>query len=233
MTIIKETYPTIQIKDIIINDRHRKDFGNIDELANNIKEVGLIHPVTLDQHNLLIDGKRRILAYLKLDKTEISYFKINIDKIVLGEFSANFYRKDWTTEEIVTIKKALEPYFKQQARQRQLIGRPSENFPKGRVLDNIGKMLGKDRKTISKMEYIVKCKDQNPDKYQKLLNDIDSKKSSVNKVFKIMEKDKKREVLLKSESNNLKLHENCKLLLGDFRQVADNIADNSIDLIFT
>lgn len=130
MTIIKETYPTIQIKDIIINDRHRKDFGNIDELANNIKEVGLIHPVTLDQHNRLIDGKRRILAYLKLDKTEISYFKINLDKIVLGEFSANFYRKDWTTEEIVTIKKALEPYFKQQARQRQLIGRTSDIFPK-------------------------------------------------------------------------------------------------------
>ncbi|HSF49926.1 MAG TPA: DNA methyltransferase [Nitrososphaeraceae archaeon] len=234
MTIIEETYPTIQIKDIIINDRHRKDFGNLEELARNIEEVGLLHPITLDQHNRLIDGERRLLSYEYLGKTEIPYFRINIDEIVLGEFSANSYRKDWTVSEIVAIKRTLEPYFKQQARQRQLIDKPLGNVSKGRALDKIGKMLGKDRKTISKMEYIVKRKDRNPEKYQKLLNDIDSKKSSVDKVFKIMEKDEKREELLKSESNNLELPENCKLLLGDFRRVPNNqIADNSIDLIFT
>ena len=39
-------------------------------------------------------------------------FKITIDleKIGLGEFSANHYRKEWTISEMVAIKRAIEPY---------------------------------------------------------------------------------------------------------------------------
>ena len=36
------------------------------------------------------------------------------------EFADNHYRKDWTIEEMVAIKRAIEPYQKQAAKERQI-----------------------------------------------------------------------------------------------------------------
>ena len=87
---------TIPIKDIIIKERYRKEFGDIDTLADNISQLGLLQPIVINENNELVDGQRRILAFEKLRRTEIPFFRINLQEIVLGEFSANHYRKDWT-----------------------------------------------------------------------------------------------------------------------------------------
>jgi ParB family chromosome partitioning protein len=49
-------------EDIIIKGRARKDFGNLEELADSIVRVGLIHPPALEGSNILIGGERRIKA---------------------------------------------------------------------------------------------------------------------------------------------------------------------------
>lgn len=64
---------TISIKDIIINGRYRKECGDIDILAGNISQLGLLQPIVINENNELIDGQRRILAFEKLAKTEIPF----------------------------------------------------------------------------------------------------------------------------------------------------------------
>ena len=79
---------TIPIKDIIIKERYRKEIGDIDILADNISQLGLLQPVVINENNELIDGQRRILAFEKLGKSRFSYFLVLIvKKVVLGEFS--------------------------------------------------------------------------------------------------------------------------------------------------
>ena len=53
----------IDIEKIKIKDRIRKDFGNVQELADDINENGLINPpvITPDTYEL-ITGERRIRA---------------------------------------------------------------------------------------------------------------------------------------------------------------------------
>ena len=71
--------------------------------------------------------KEEYLHLKYLGKTEIPCFKVNLEEIVLGEFSANHYRKDWTISEMVAIKRAIEPYERKRAKERMLSGKPSVN----------------------------------------------------------------------------------------------------------
>ena len=230
----------IPIKDIIINNnngsnngRFRKEFGDIDTLAYNISQLGLLEPIVINENNELVDGQRRILAFEKLERTEIPFFRINLQEIVLGEFSANTLRKDWTLSEIVAIKRAIEPYERKKAKERMLSGKPSVNLTKGRSLDSIGKIVGVSRNTIKKAEEIVIAAEQEPEKYQSLVEEMDSKKN-VDKTHNKLKKEKKREEL-KSLKTNIELPpENCKLFCNDFTKIdSETIPDNSIDLIFT
>uniref|UniRef100_UPI00164242F3 ParB N-terminal domain-containing protein n=1 Tax=Bacillus thuringiensis TaxID=1428 RepID=UPI00164242F3 len=52
----------IDIKKIKVSDRIRKEFGNIEELANDIKENGLINPPVVTPDHELIAGERRLRA---------------------------------------------------------------------------------------------------------------------------------------------------------------------------
>ena len=227
-----ETYPTIPIKDIIRNGRHRKNFGDIKELAENIQRVGLIHPPTIDQNNRLIAGARRILALEYNGETETPYYRINLEEWVLGEYSENNMRKNFTISEIVSFKRYLEPYYTKEARQRQLTGKPSENFSKGRALDKIAKVLGKSRITINKAENIIEAAYNEPDKYQPFVDKMDSGIWSVHKTHKKVLKFQKREEL-RSVKPEGKLPDKYKLLQGDFIELVKQIPENSIDLIPT
>ena len=144
---------TIPIKEIIIKVRYRKEFGDIDTLADNISQMGLLQPIVINENNELIDGQRRILAFEKLARTEIPFFRIDLEKVVLGEFSANHYRKEWTYSEMVAIKRAIEPYQKQAAKERQLAGqRPSGNLPQGKTRDIVAKFVGVGERRLKKAD---------------------------------------------------------------------------------
>jgi ParB family transcriptional regulator, chromosome partitioning protein len=54
------------IDDIIVGERHRKDLGDIDWLARSISEIGLLHPITVDENGLLLAGARRLAACKQL-----------------------------------------------------------------------------------------------------------------------------------------------------------------------
>ena len=52
----------IDINKIVVGDRIRKDFGDIQELAENIRENGLINPPTVNKDYVLLAGERRLRA---------------------------------------------------------------------------------------------------------------------------------------------------------------------------
>ena len=52
----------VNIADIRIGERYRKDMGDIEGLARSMNEIGLLHPVAIDADYRLIAGERRILA---------------------------------------------------------------------------------------------------------------------------------------------------------------------------
>ena len=80
------------INSIIITDRIRKDFGDLDSLAESISTVGLMQPILINENNELIDGQRRIKAYIQLGRLEIPFYQVNLKEIVMGEFHANSNR---------------------------------------------------------------------------------------------------------------------------------------------
>jgi len=60
---------------------------------------------------------RRIEAFKLLGKSEIPAHIVNLDDIVNGEISENTQRKDFSLEEIIQIKKAIEPEIQNQRRE--------------------------------------------------------------------------------------------------------------------
>jgi ParB family transcriptional regulator, chromosome partitioning protein len=67
-------------------------------LAENIREIGLLQPIVINQNHELISGLRRIEAFKLLGRSEISAHIVNLDDIVKGEISENTQRKDFSVK---------------------------------------------------------------------------------------------------------------------------------------
>ena len=74
----------IPIGSIIINDRTRKDFGDINSLAESISSVGLLQPIIINDNNESIDGQRK--ANFQLGRREIPFYRVSVERIILTEF---------------------------------------------------------------------------------------------------------------------------------------------------
>lgn len=64
----------VNISDLVIEDRQRKDLGAVDELAESIKLRGLINPITiapLEDGYKLIAGERRVRAHEALGRSKV------------------------------------------------------------------------------------------------------------------------------------------------------------------
>ena len=102
--------PTIEVSKIIIKDRQREDLGNLDSLKESLTEVGLIHPIVIDDMNNLIAGERRLTSATQLGWDSIEYRRFeqlsehDKQKIELEE---NLHRKDLTTQEKLNALRLL------------------------------------------------------------------------------------------------------------------------------
>lgn len=100
-------YDDIDIASIDVSGRHRKDFGDVDGLAQSILEIGIMAPIVITNESKLVDGGRRIKAFESLGWSRIPARRVNIVSIVRGEHDANAYSKPWTPSEQVAIAEAL------------------------------------------------------------------------------------------------------------------------------
>lgn len=99
----------VPISDVIVQDRHRRDLGEIDSLAVNIRDIGLLQPIGITQDHRLVFGGRRLAACREiLNWTEIDAIVVDVPSIVDGEFAENEFRKSFTPSERIAIGKAIE-----------------------------------------------------------------------------------------------------------------------------
>ncbi len=58
--------PSRLIADIRVGERHRRDLGDIGALAESIADIGLLHPIIVNEDGLLLAGARRLAACKRL-----------------------------------------------------------------------------------------------------------------------------------------------------------------------
>lgn len=111
-----------------VENRFRKDFGDIDSLAASIAELGLLQPIGVDSSYRLVFGERRLRACQALGWEKIPARTVHLDSILKGELAENEFRKDFTHSERVAIGEAIEAELGNRQGQRT-DKEPVENFP--------------------------------------------------------------------------------------------------------
>lgn len=226
----------LKISNIVIGKRYRKDLGNISLLAESIQEVGLLHPVVIDDNSHLIAGQRRIESCKLLGWIEIDVTVVSLKDIVYGEFHENSVRQNFTIHEAVEIKKAIEPKIVEESKMRMSKGVRGGDSPQlitGKTRDKIAKFTGYSSNTLSRMVEIDEESKTNP-KFEKLAKQIDDKnsKQTVNSVFKKLKKlnnDRIRKEKIKE--TQVVLPDTITLYNQEFQTAP--IANSVVSLIFT
>ena len=106
--------PVTKIK---VRNRYRKKLGDIESLA--AKELGLLHPIVVRPDGRLIAGERRLAACKRLGMKSVPVTCVDLKEVVRGEFAENAFRKDFLPSEIEAIRRAIEPYERAAAKERQ------------------------------------------------------------------------------------------------------------------
>lgn len=114
----------LNIADIKIGKRFRKDLGDIDALAASIQERGaLLQPIVISSDYSLIGGMRRLTAVKKLGWSKVPVHVVkNIGEAVellKAERDENTCRKPYTPTECVEIGEAIEQMLKPKMKERQ------------------------------------------------------------------------------------------------------------------
>lgn len=165
---------TLHIEDIIVQNRIRKDLGDIASLANSIKENGLIEPIvlTLDDNNgdgiffvKLVAGERRVTAMKSLGMTELTHAIHFIWRSELEsndprkrllfsaiEMEENIRRKDLSWQEQILGKQKLLAIM-QEIHGLPTQGRPSDtqknSSQPGFGVNKLSEMLGESKAQTS------------------------------------------------------------------------------------
>lgn len=172
----------MNIDDIQVGFRYRNDLGDLRPLAESIAEVGLLHPVVVTPEGRLIAGQRRLEACRSLGWTDVPVTVIDLYQAARGEAHENFLRKDLLPSEIVTLKRAIEPLERREARERQ--GHQAGACPPGTMAegqvrssgearDKIARYLGVGRTTIERAEAVVEAAEDNPEEFGYLVEQMD------------------------------------------------------------
>jgi ParB family chromosome partitioning protein len=174
----------IDINKIKVTDRIRKDFGNIEELANDIKENGLINPPVVTPEYELIAGERRLraLKFLNYQQIEVRAMSVNDCEHQLKlEISENENRKDFSFSERIDYAKRLELVEKLKAKNRQELG-VKETFPEGQKVGQVRDIVAESTgfgsgKQYDKAKYISENADE------EMIKSLDEGKLSINKAY--------------------------------------------------
>jgi len=99
----------IPVDSITVGERVRTDFGDIEDLAESIKNEGLIQPIVVTSDHRLVAGERRLRAHKKLGLAVIKAVYIDVldeaHRTIL-EATENIARKDFDwKEQVLAIDK--------------------------------------------------------------------------------------------------------------------------------
>lgn len=101
----------VNINDIKIKKRVRRDLGDLEALKNSLRTYGLLNPITLNSKYELIAGERRLQAAKQLGWTNINaVVQSNLSDVeeLEMELEENNQRKEFTKEELLDGYRRLE-----------------------------------------------------------------------------------------------------------------------------
>jgi len=174
----------IEIDNIVMLERARKDLGDIDGLCQSIKKLGLLQAICVNKVGSeyhLVDGQRRIEAYKELGHNTIPAIIYDFDNMSLeGEYDANMVRKSFTPSEAVALAEKIKTAIANRAKLRQYnasqTGADSAQDPEAgkKTRDIVAKAVGYSHDTLKKASQIVKAAESDPTK-KDLVEKMDKK----------------------------------------------------------
>lgn len=151
----------VNINKIIVKDRIRKDFGDIQELADDIKQNGLINPPVINRDYELLAGERRLRACKSLGWNQIEVRMMDTrdaEHELNVEISENEVRKDFTKSERVDYMKRVFLIEQAKAKERMKSGKRTPKESSGKTRDITAKRFGISGVTMEQEIAIVNNK---------------------------------------------------------------------------
>lgn len=161
----------IPLDKIVIDERIRRDLGDLKPLAESIRERGLLHPIVLTPDMHLVAGQRRIEAVRLLGWDEIAYTIVRTlttaTSLLKAERDENTCRKEMTPEERKVATDRLLELEKPAAKDRQrdhggtAPGKPNTSEPRlqseGRADDIAAKGAGWSRDSYRRATQVIEA----------------------------------------------------------------------------
>ena len=256
------TNQQIQVHNIKVGTRFRKlDDDKVDELAKSISVIGLLHPIVIDTKNNLLSGHHRLEAHKKLGResiecklvsmSELENELVQIDEnLILNqlsvlEISEHLIRREEiltklgkrstvknnqyagvnsdtsTTKELASELGLLERKYQRIKQVHKIDPDAREILKETDVSNNLNGLLLIERLKDDQIQIEVakRVTDDNSRHIKGLIKDIQ------NEI-------KQGEILKQLDDYKNSQQEGIQLYHGDFREVAQNIDDESIDLIW-
>ena len=155
----------IDIDKIVVGDRIRKDFGDIQELADDIKENTLLNALVVTPNGegtyLLIAGERRLRACKSLGYKAVTVNVVaaeDAEQALRMEISENECRKDFSMTERLAYAEKLQTIKAAEAKQRMVaahtVGTPN-SAELGETRDVVAKAIGMGHETFRRARIIA------------------------------------------------------------------------------
>lgn len=198
----------VAIESIVVNDRIRKDFGDIEQLAEDIKTNGLIQPIVVSKDLVLLCGERRLRACQALGLTEVDVVvkdAADAHEALVMEISENENRKPFTVSERLAYAAKLLPVAKEEARERQS-GDRKQRESKGKVRDLVAKDVGfGSGKTFERAKAVSESGQSD------LVEAMDSGDMSIRAAYDELQKRvKEQQELIDEQSETIKAYEKAE-----------------------
>ena len=161
----------LKIRDVKIGQRVRDEYGDMQALADSIREHGLLHPIVVDSDYNLIAGCRRLLACERIGLKEIEakvLEDISEKELRVLELEENIRRKDLT--ELEKSKNLVELAEIKEQELREKLSTESVDKCKREAhrpinpvsIQNISKELGTPVQTLKDAKQHVKAVEEFP-----------------------------------------------------------------------
>lgn len=151
----------IALTDVIVVDRHRSDLGDLTQLAESIRENGLLHPIVVTPSNRLVAGQRRLEACRLLGFEEIPVtVATNLTSaasLLRAERDENTCRKEMTPLERKSLTDALLELERPAAEERMKAGRPSGPGNTGSAADIAAEAAGWSRASYDRATRVIEA----------------------------------------------------------------------------
>lgn len=233
----------MDVSAVVVDQRFRRDLGNVEGLAASIRAVGLLHPPVVTPQGRLVAGARRLAAVKLLGWTSVpvtvAHTLTEARALLEAERDENVERKSLAPSEAVALADALEPLERAEAKRRMVeagrVGgraKGTENFTDpsaGESREKVAAAVGYSAPILTKAREIVRAAATDP-AYASLVEDMDDGKPVVS-VHAALKRQQRAEEAVRIAATLT--DEDYGIHHGDFREVGSQLADGSVGLVFT